>query len=190
MLPEFLTVFDDPAALVPVAGAALAYLAYRLDLLPSSRAVQAETIIRKWARSQLDIPTPATAEITPERLSTALTEAGVDTSDVAVAYSDGRYFSPDPSDIDDVRLGGSVTSILPYRPERFDCENYAGLYRALVAFGLGVNAVGVVYDWSGDHAYNVVVDSDGQARFYEPQADEWVSIGSGDYPLTDALIVF
>ena len=39
--------------------------------------------------------------------------------------------------------------------------------------------MGLVIDYSGGHAYNVVLFSDNPPLLYEPQTDEWVSIGEG-----------
>ena len=150
--------------------------------------------MRKIVDNRLGIPTPSTRELSEDDLDAALVEAipAYDSDDepIDVVTSDGISRARVAADLGLVRTLASAPQWLPYRPERFDCENFAAAFRTLVAFIGGVNTVGVVYDWSAGHAYNVIVDSRGEVQFYEPQSDEVVTIGSGDYVLEDALIVF
>jgi hypothetical protein len=85
---------------------------------------------------------------------------------------------------------GDALDWLPYRPERFDCEEFAELLVIVAAFVGGVNACGVVYDWSSRHAYPVFVTTDGEAVFVESQSGEIVSVGEGSYALDDATVIF
>ena len=72
-----------------------------------------------------------------------------------------------------------------YRPERYDCDDFACALKAAVGRKLAVNGVGLVVDSSGQHAYNalLVVEEDGAAgiAFLEPQNDRLVASHTGQY---------
>jgi len=194
MLPDQL-----PEIAVPLIGTIAAIVsAYLGSRSESSKraAIKFETELRRILDDRLGLPSPATHEIPEDDLDAALVEAipaydgGDEPSEIDVVTSDGIWLAPPPGDLGLVRTLASAPQWLPYRPERFDCENFAAAFRTLAAFIAGTNTVGVVYDWSAGHAYNVIVDAEGSVQFYEPQSDEIVEIGDGDYRLDDALIVF
>lgn len=192
MLPDQLPSIGVPLV-ATVAAVVSAYLGSRSES-GKRAAIKFETELRRIVDRQLGIPTPATQELSEEDLDAALVEAIPDydggDGPIDVVTSDGIWFAPVADDLGLVRTLASAPQWLPYRPERFDCENFAAAFRTLAAFIGGVNTVGVVYDWSAGHAYNVIVDSTGDVQFYEPQSDEVVPIGGDDYVLEDALIVF
>tara|TARA_R110002012_G_scaffold54593_2_gene139766 strand:+ start:4967 stop:5473 length:507 start_codon:yes stop_codon:yes gene_type:complete len=66
-----------------------------------------------------------------------------------------------------------------YVSEHYDCENFAFSFKARTDRKFGINTVGLVIDYSGGHAYNLVLFSDSPPLLYEPQTDEWVYIGEG-----------
>ena len=79
-----------------------------------------------------------------------------------------------------------------YVDERFDCDDFAWSFKGNVAWKLRVNGVGTVVDFSGSHAYNVVmVDEDGELvfKFMEPQNDRWV-MGGPMYLMQNGFVVF
>jgi hypothetical protein len=89
---------------------------------------------------------------------------------------DGRYFATNADGFDSMdRL--DVIEYLPYRPARFDCENFADLFKTISALIYGVNTVGVVIDWDGGHAYNIVYLEDGRVFLYEPQTGDRPQVG-------------
>lgn len=192
MLPDQL-----PSVVVPLVGTIAAVVSAYLGSRSESgkrAAIKFETELRKIVDNRLGIPTPSTRELSEDDLDVALIEAipayDGDDNPVDVVTSDGIWLAPVTDDLGLVRTLASAPQWLPYRPERFDCENFAGAFRVLAAFVGGVNTVGVVYDWSAGHAYNVIVDADGSVQFYEPQSDEVVEVGSGNYLLEDAHIIF
>ena len=63
--------------------------------------------------------------------------------------------------------------------EEYDCDNFAFSFKARTDRKIGINWVGLVIDYSGGHAYNVVAFSDEAPKLYEPQADKWVTLGQG-----------
>ena len=86
-----------------------------------------------------------------------------------------------------------------YVSERFDCDDFAMLFKANMS-KLGANGVGWVLDFSGGHAYNAVAlwDSENSTpdnpivtcRGWEPQSDKFVNIGSGMYKAENGTIFF
>lgn len=67
-----------------------------------------------------------------------------------------------------------------YIESHFDCENSAMALCAEVGRRLRVNAVGLVMDISGRHAYNALLVKDGdgvRVQVCEPQTDALVTIG-------------
>ena len=112
-----------------------------------------------------------------------------DGDDWELTISDGTYYAP--TSVEGLAPLGDLTAALPYSPKRFDCENYARFYRVLAALLLGVNSIAVVFDWSGGHAYNLIVTADGDGRLYDPQYDRFVELGESDlYVGEDVHVVF
>lgn len=74
-----------------------------------------------------------------------------------------------------------------YRPDRYDCDDFAIAFKGAVARKLAVNGVGFVVDASGQHAYNALltVEQDGAAgiAFLEPQNDRLVADYTDQYAL-------
>jgi hypothetical protein len=93
-------------------------------------------------------------------------------------------------DVSLLRVLGGVLSWFPYRPARFDCEDYGKFMSALVPLVLGTNTVALVVDFTGGHAYNAIVTADGDVLFYEPNGDEIVTLGeSGAYQLKRGVVI-
>jgi len=63
------------------------------------------------------------------------------------------------------------TDTLPYIRERFDCENFALLFKAHVDLHFHLNQVAVIIDYNSGHGYNLVVYPDGNKQVLEPQSD-------------------
>lgn len=131
----------------------------------------------------------STEEIPRDELHETLSEDAGD--DVTIKFTDTNYYAPTPSSVPAIQALGSAQVWLPYRPDRFDCENYAQAVSVLSAFVAGANAVGVVIDWGGNHAYNAIVDSEGELYFYEPQSLRMVELGESErYQFEHALVIF
>jgi len=73
--------------------------------------------------------------------------------------------------------------------DQYDCDNFAFNFKARVARKFGVNSVGLVVDYSGKHAYNLIVFSDGTWKIFEPQSDRWPNPGSGLYKFEEGFIL-
>lgn len=68
-----------------------------------------------------------------------------------------------------------------YVAEKYDCDNFAFSFKARVDRKFHVNTVGLVIDYDGGHAYNIVVFADGTSKIFEPQSDSWPKKGRGMY---------
>ena len=174
----------DPAV-ASILGLAAAILG--VAAIPTARRRVAETAIRRLLGQTVDIP--ASEPVVNGTLREAVHDH-IDPSDVRIVTADGSYYATDRDGVESLARIGDALDWLPYRPERFDCEEYAELLVVLAAFVAGVNACGVVYDWSGTHAYNVVVTAGGEAVFVESQSGEIVDVGAGLYALDDAPVIF
>jgi len=80
-----------------------------------------------------------------------------------------------------------------YYRDRFDCDKYAMYLKSNIAWFFGINAVGVVLDYSSEHAYNIIFTHDkNEPLILEPQTDEVFSIDDRDpryYALRDYFII-
>lgn len=88
-------------------------------------------------------------------------------------------------------LDETKVDALEYEAQAFDCEDFA---RRLVsrAVSLGINSVGRVMSWSGEHAFNIAIVQRGdgvEVVFIESQTDQIVTVLEGNYDLSNALIV-
>lgn len=63
------------------------------------------------------------------------------------------------------------TDTLPYIRERFDCENFALLFKAHADLHFHINQVAVIIDYQSGHGYNLVMYPDGNKQVLEPQSD-------------------
>lgn len=147
----------------------------------------ASTLLTYTTGKAVSTPTVAPLDEAALRETTRATLPAFETGDGQIVTSDGEYYAPtDPAALAAV---GDLVDLLPYRAERFDCDNLAGAYRTLAAFVCGVNAVGTVLDWSGGHAYNIVIDANGDATLYEPQEDRVVELGESDLYQGERVVV-
>ena len=77
-----------------------------------------------------------------------------------------------------------------YVSEEYDCDNFAFSFKARCDRKIGINTVGLVIDYSGGHAYNLVCFTDAPVTLYEPQNDTWKEKGQSKmYTFTDGYIV-
>ena len=68
-----------------------------------------------------------------------------------------------------------------YVDEKYDCDNFAFSFKARVDRKFHINTVGLVIDYDGGHAYNIIIFSNGTSKIFEPQSDSWPKKGSGMY---------
>jgi hypothetical protein len=92
---------------------------------------------------------------------------------------DGEYWVTDEQSMRDI-IEADLTNSHGYQSGEFDCENYALSFAARVQREYGITGVGIVIDWSGAHAYNMLVYNSGDVELYEPQNDELIDPGQAD----------
>ena len=68
-----------------------------------------------------------------------------------------------------------------YVAEKYDCDNFAFSFKARLDRKFHINTVGLVIDYDGGHAYNIIIFSNGTSKIFEPQSDSWPKKGSGMY---------
>jgi hypothetical protein len=175
--------------LVSVLGITIAYLGGK-KREARKHLINAEDTVRDLAEQRLNLPSPETEPITSERIRAAIADAVTPDATIDIYLTDKTWFAPLPSELPLLRdIAGSV-SWLPYRPARFDRDNYAQTYATVASLVAGVNTVGVFIDLNSDSIYVVIVDADANATFYEPREGRQVPMGEGEYTLSDAVIVF
>ena len=151
-----------------------------------------------------DAQKAAAREFTPSDVLAAIRDAlpattllGVfphGSSGVSALFADSRYYCLH-QDAWDAILAATVDRN-KYIPERFDCDKFARWWDGVVGHNYEVNGKGIVLDFSGEHAYNIVFvwNGDGKtpsltARFMEPQENKFVDLGSHHHILTRGVII-
>lgn len=84
------------------------------------------------------------------------------------------------------------TDRVDYLKERFDCENFAILFKAIVDLYFNLNQVAIIIDYKSGHGYNLVIYPDGNASVLEPQNDGlyvWARRCQTFYSLQGAIAV-
>ena len=163
----------EPIVTIPLVASTVSCREMLTDL-----AIKLETFIRKRLAGY-GIPDYDVVEQDSEFLKGMLQhyadEHGVE-PDVDWMFLDKTYFVPDrqPEDFD------RLVDLMLYRPERFDCDDFALMYKSAYALFHGINAIGFVVDWDGtSHAYNIVWTHDGVV-LVEPQNGNVVVPGESD----------
>lgn len=102
-------------------------------------------------------------------------------------YLDGKYWLPSQRDARRI-IEWSQVNTIPWQSDIYDCDDHAEALRHDFR-SCRVNACGLIVDWSGGHAYNIVIFPDEQFWFVEAQSDRIVAIGDGIYKLSKADVL-
>lgn len=200
-LPELLGSLPNEAVLGSIGAIALAVItAYLRGNSGTARTqyVRLESALRRLLARLTGSLQPTVSETSRSDVESALRDALGD--DPQYVFTDSTYAATDRSGLEQISEQ-DILRFAPYRPEIYDCEDFAQLFSVSAELVYGVSAIGVVYDWGAGHAYNVVVSDMGAVRLYEPQ--EGVVLDVGDtlelgevetseitYDPENALIVF
>jgi len=85
---------------------------------------------------------------------------------------DGKYYTTDRKTLERL-IKWDWTDTKKYELDRFDCDKFAFYFKARMALDFGINAIGVVLDYSAAHAYNLLLPNDvDQPLIFEPQNDK------------------
>jgi hypothetical protein len=108
-------------------------------------------------------------------------------SKVDIHYTDSTFYLPaTPSDMKNIKKT-NVLDKLPYRPERYDSDDYSQSFSLFTSFLYGVNSVGTVIERSTGESYNIIVYGDGSVELYNSKDGEELD---DDYTIEEALILF
>jgi hypothetical protein len=86
---------------------------------------------------------------------------------------DGIYYTTDLDTFKKI-IEWDWTDTRKYILDVFDCDRFAMYFKSRMAIDFHINAIGVVLDYSSEHAYNLVILKDAQGvkwLLYEPQND-------------------
>lgn len=88
-------------------------------------------------------------------------------------------------------LDETKVDTIEWQAEEYDCEDIARKFVTRCC-DLGINSIGRVLAWSGQHAFCVAIVQDGPSVdfvFIEPQTDEIITEFTGNYDISNALII-
>jgi len=123
-------------------------------------------------------------------INMALHKARIVSTGMERKYLDSKYWVCSRLDFEAI-IQWDWTDKKKYVAEKYDCDNFAFSFKARMDRKFHLNNVGLVVDYSGGHAYNCVVFSDGTAELFEPQSDRFVTsrMGTGQYVCTEGFIL-
>ena len=135
-----------------------------------SRLIEAENTIRQL---ELLVPRPAPPmiDLIAQKDSTFIQQV-LDSMKLGIIRLplDGTYYMTNQSNFLNI-IAWDWTDRIDYLKEKFDCENFAILFKAIVDLYFHLNQVGIVIDYKSGHGYNLVVYPDGNVMVLEPQSD-------------------
>ena len=88
-------------------------------------------------------------------------------------------------------LEETKVDVIQWQSESYDCEDIARKFVTRCA-DLGINSIGRVMSWSGQHAFCIAIVQKGdgvEPVFIEPQTDQIITKMEGKYDLKNALII-
>ena len=81
-----------------------------------------------------------------------------------------------------------------YRKDRYDCDDFAVVLKAVVSRKFALNSAGIIFDYSGGHAYTALIVADENRTpfmvFVEPQTDGLVTRMEGAYDAEFGIAIF
>jgi hypothetical protein len=85
---------------------------------------------------------------------------------------DGEYYTTDMDTVNRI-IDWDWTDTRKYITDTFDCDKFAFYFKSRMAIDFGINAIGVILDYSAGHAYNLLIVKDSSVKWYlyEPQND-------------------
>ena len=145
--------------------------------------------------SIFEAPTVASTEKNGFFVRSCISQFGLDyankkniTYNMEILSLDKKYLVTNLKDMKKI-IEWDWTDNKKYVAEKYDCDNFAFSFKAMVDRRFGVNNVGLVIDYSGGHAYNIIVFNDGAVRIFEPQTDRWPRLGTGLYKFENGKIL-
>ena len=147
------------------------------------------TRLNRFKVDYIDPPIMTTREVKEEHwITSQLMRAGFTGDKIQRLHLDSKYWVCSKKEFEDW-ISWDWTNKKQYVSEEYDCDNFAFSFKARCDRKIGINAVGLVIDYSGGHAYNLVIFSDAAPELFEPQGDRWVEGGKGMYKMVDGYII-
>jgi hypothetical protein len=138
--------------------------------------VELETRVRGLLTTLGVVPHPSVAQLERADINDALTSAFGEHEELQIVHTDSSYTATDRGGVEQISEY-DILQYAPYRPEIYDCEEFAQLFDVSAELVYGISAIGVCYDWGEGHAYNVAVLDDESVVCYEPQEATIVAPG-------------
>jgi len=94
---------------------------------------------------------------------------------------DGNYYTADMDSLKRI-IDWDWTDTRKYITDTFDCDKFAFYFKARIAIDFGINAIGIILDYSAGHAYILLIVKDSSINWYlyEPQNDSIFTYDSRD----------
>jgi len=95
---------------------------------------------------------------------------------------DDKYYTTDMDTMKQI-IKWDWTDTRKYLEDTFDCDKFATYFKSRMAIDYGINAIGIILDYSSAHAYNIIITKDSQGirwNLYEPQTDNIFTYDSRD----------
>ena len=108
---------------------------------------------------------------------------------------DQNYYTVTKSTWDQV-ITAIASNHLTYEVDRFDCDKFAMYFSVMCALDYGINSSGLTLDYTGQHAYNVLLvapDNTGDDPTFmalEPQTGAYVLTPDAHHVETSGVIIF
>lgn len=118
-----------------------------------------------------DRPAPPTLTYTTQR-DNAWMQNEIDSMglDIQRLVLDSMYYMTNQGNMLNI-IAWDYTDTLKYLKHRFDCENFAILFKAICDLHFRINQVAIVLDYVSGHGYNLIIYPDGNKAILEPQHD-------------------
>ena len=148
------------------------------------------TVLNRFKVDYIDSPLMTTREEKDGSwISSQLMRADLVGGEVHRLHLDSKYWVCSKQEFEDW-IEWDWTNKKRYIAEEYDCDNFAFSFKARCDRKIGINSVALVIDYSGGHAYNLVVFSDAAPELFEPQNDSWRKKGESKlYTLTSGYII-
>jgi len=148
------------------------------------------TALNRFKVDYIDSPLMTTREEKDGSwISSQLMRADLVGGGVQRLHLDSKYWVCSKQEFEDW-IEWDWTNKKRYIAEEYDCDNFAFSFKARCDRKIGINSVALVIDYSGGHAYNLVVFSDVAPELFEPQNDSWRKKGESKlYTLTSGYII-
>jgi hypothetical protein len=123
--------------------------------------------------------------LTDQELDAVINDLKLKSGMVVWLRLDGTYYATDLETLKRI-IDWDWIDTRKYLVDTFDCDKFAMYFKARISIDFGVNAIGVILDYSSAHAYNLVIVKDSQGvrwYLYEPQNDKLFTYEQRDQSL-------